>query len=292
MNARTKEISSAFLNSFSGDGVILCLLAIVLMGVNWGLESKKWQILMRKAEEISFVRAFMAVLSGLTLAVFTPNRIGEYGGRLLFVTPANRISSIAITVVGSISQTVVTIVAGLLALPIFMEQNQYINDPLFWMLFFIDIILIVAIIYAFFNLKVIYQIVSQVQLLKKFNRHLRIIVRYQWKGLLVALAYSTLRYCVFSTQYWLLMKMFGLPIDLGTALLVIPVIFLIQTALPSIAIAELGIRGNVALNLLLPYTNQSISVLGATFSLWFLNLIIPAVFGFFVTLKKDFFNNS
>ena len=46
-----------------------------LMVVNWGIEARKWQLVIRRLQPISFFRSFKATFSGTTLAFFTPNRM-------------------------------------------------------------------------------------------------------------------------------------------------------------------------------------------------------------------------
>ncbi len=57
-----------------------------------GIEAIKWQIALRPVQSISFTRAFKAILAGTCIASFTPNRVGEYLGRMLFVDPGNKIT--------------------------------------------------------------------------------------------------------------------------------------------------------------------------------------------------------
>ena len=58
---------------------------IVMVFINWGLEARKWQVLLEPIQKMSFIRAFKSVLGGLALSLNTPNRMGEYGGRILYV---------------------------------------------------------------------------------------------------------------------------------------------------------------------------------------------------------------
>ncbi|MEX2590199.1 MAG: hypothetical protein WD334_08335, partial [Chitinophagales bacterium] len=68
------------------EGNVLFLLgALFLMPVNWILESLKWKMLMQRIEPLTFTNSFRSVLSGVTFTMFTPNRIGEYAGRFLFL---------------------------------------------------------------------------------------------------------------------------------------------------------------------------------------------------------------
>src|SRR5882672_7911549 len=66
--------------------------------LNWGIEARKWQLLMRPLEKISLARSFKAILAGLALALNTPNRIGEYGGRILYVHEGHRIQAVSLTI--------------------------------------------------------------------------------------------------------------------------------------------------------------------------------------------------
>ena len=90
-----------------------------LMGVNWALESKKWQIAMKPVQPIRFLRAFKAVLAGTCIASFTPNRVGEYLGRMLYVNSGNKLLSIAPTILCSMSQMLVTLIAGTVGIALF-----------------------------------------------------------------------------------------------------------------------------------------------------------------------------
>ena len=69
---------------------------ISLVFVNWGIEARKWQVLLRTLQPVSFFTAYKSVLSGVTLSINTPNRIGEYGGRILYVQEGKRIKAISL----------------------------------------------------------------------------------------------------------------------------------------------------------------------------------------------------
>jgi hypothetical protein len=86
------------------------------MFINWGLETIKWEKMMRPLETISFNNAFKAVLAGCSITMITPNRIGEYGGRILFVAKENRIKAISISILSGISQLIITFLIGCMGL--------------------------------------------------------------------------------------------------------------------------------------------------------------------------------
>src|SRR5690606_23175243 len=80
-----------------------------------------------KVEKISTWKAVESVFCGLTIALFTPNRIGEYGGRVFFLSPRKRIIGVVSMSVGAVGQMVVTNVLGSLALLWFVSSFLEIN---------------------------------------------------------------------------------------------------------------------------------------------------------------------
>src|SRR5438105_1258211 len=88
------------------------IFVVLLMIMNWSVEAFKWKISVRSIQRIPFITALQAVFSGLSFSVSTPNRVGEYLGRLLYMKEGNRLKTISITIVGSISQLIITLIAG------------------------------------------------------------------------------------------------------------------------------------------------------------------------------------
>jgi hypothetical protein len=110
---------------------------VFLMILNWGIESKKWQLLVNHVQRFDFTRAFKSVLAGCGVTMLTPNRIGEFGGRILFVAEEHRIKAISLSLVGSLSQLLVTLVmgcTGLLYLRFLShtDGNSRVVLPEFW----------------------------------------------------------------------------------------------------------------------------------------------------------------
>ena len=121
-------------------------LVILLALVNWGIEARKWQVLLKPLQSIRFLRAYRSVLSGLALSLNTPNRMGEYGGRILYVKEGSRLKAISLSIAGSISQLIITLAlgcAGLVYLIYFSNlQTEYVMGlSLYWIKFLLLIVL-------------------------------------------------------------------------------------------------------------------------------------------------------
>ncbi len=105
------------------DNYFTILIVFIMMFLNWFLESLKWRFMISKIEAISLFQSFRAVFSGITVSAFTPNRVGEYAGRVFCLEKADRMQAVLITVIGSMAQLLTTIFFGLLGilfLPTFM----------------------------------------------------------------------------------------------------------------------------------------------------------------------------
>ena len=126
------------------------LLVMTLMLVNWSVEAFKWKYLIGKVEEVTFFKAYQAVLTGISISSFIPNRVGEFFGRIYILKTASRIEGILITVVGSMSQLLITILAGTAALLIFIPKylsgsgfgHGYLYDSVVILVIALDVILL------------------------------------------------------------------------------------------------------------------------------------------------------
>ena len=103
--------------------MILNLIAVfILMIVNWGIEAFKWKLSVQKIQRLTFFTSFKAILSGTSFSVSTPNRVGEYLGRILYMSEGNRLKAISLTIAGSMSQLIITLFMGMLGFIMLQEQ--------------------------------------------------------------------------------------------------------------------------------------------------------------------------
>jgi hypothetical protein len=77
----------------------------------------------------------------------------------------------------------------------------------------------------------------------------------------------------------LFLKIFGVVASWQILLCLIAVLFMMMAMIPTIALAELGIRGKLSLELFGLVTTQQLSVLAASAGIWVVNLIVPAMLG-------------
>lgn len=271
------------------DGNIFYLLAcILLMPINWILESKKWQILSRNFEAQSLSQSIKTVLGGVVCSLFSPARIGEYGGRVLFVKAENNWRAATATMVGSLSQLVVVLSLGSLGLiswwAYYSGFNQYSLTALY-LLWFCFTMLGLSV---YFHVDTFINIIKRVKYFNRFRRFyegLSVLEGYTQLDLTKTLSYSFVRYSVYTFQYLLLLLFFGIDIGLFPSISGISTIFFIQTGVPLPPMWDLFARGPVAIKIWGAYGANELSVLVATFSLWAINLILPSLLGLVFIVK-------
>lgn len=259
-------------------------LVIAFVFVNWGMEARKWQLLMKTLQPMSFITAYKSVLCGVTLSLNTPNRMGEYGGRILFVKEGNRIKAITLSMAGGMAQLIITMLMGCLGLIYLLTgmdvSNMLMGISVFWIRIFLygSIFGTVVFIFFFFKLGILVRLLEKLPFAEKFSKYINILETFEAKILLRLLSISFFRYIVFVLQYIFMLQLLHVEQNVWTGFWIITVMFWILAIIPSFAIAELGIRGTVA-KTLFSYSLNTIGILTATFGIWFVNLFIPALIG-------------
>lgn len=266
-----------------------------LMIVNWGIEAKKWQLSVASIYKISFSKAFRAVLSGVAFSVSMPNRIGEYLGRVLHMPDGNRLKSISVTVVGSISQLYVTILSGIAGM-IFLKKQliQYdlVNEIGFRLLIACLLLLLLFLTVIYFRIAVIEKFFENqvthsrylylIESLRTFN------VQLLWHILLL----SFLRYLVFLLQYFLMFSLFNVDLPFAIVWSVVSILFLVLAVVPTIALVEVGLRGEISLRLMGMFTGNSLGISLTSVTIWFINLVLPALVGSILILGIKVFKRK
>lgn len=276
------DLWQSFLAGLSTKKLPFLILVLVLMPFNWAVETFKWLQLIRSFSQIPYFKAFAAILSGITVSLVTPNRIGEYGGRVLLIEPEHNWKAVIATAVGNLSQFIVLCSCGTLGLIYFASRFLEWPESAATQLLLLGITLIAIVLFFYLNIGLLVPLIQKNPYFKEkegFLDQLLVLEHYSKKLLLSTLLFSLLRYATYSLQYYLILQFFGLDIEFWTAISGIASIFLIQTSVPLPPLMGLLARGDIALFVWGYFTVNDISILAATFSLFIINLCIPALVG-------------
>lgn len=268
---------------------------IALMLLNWVLEAYKWRLLVSHIERISFWKSLKAIFSGITIAIFTPNRVGEYGGRIFHLQKADRINAALLTIVGSYAQLVVTLVTGIFATIFFLPEYVGIGPitPMQYNLIGILMVgLCVSLVILFLNTRLLTTIINWLPIPSKY-RHYAEVFEYHSSGTLWKVFLASLgRYAVFTFQFYLLLRVFNVDISYLSAMMMVSMTYFVMTAVPTIAITELGVRGSIAVYFLGMLSTNVTSIFLASSMLWLINLAVPALIGVTFIFQLKFFRKS
>ncbi len=286
--------------SFTGTGSWRLWVVLLLSIVNWGIEARKWQVLVRPIQRVGLFKALKAVLSGLALSLFIPNRVGEYFGRMLYMEEGNRLRSIALSVVGGFSQLIVTLLAGTVGL--LYLQNHALNNTehlqglsVIWLkgLLFVIGGGSLFLLFIYYKLSLLVTLLEKIPFISKYRFFIESLESFHWKELTRILTLSIGRFIVFILQYLLMLSIFNVTIEPIAAAWTICVLFLVLAIIPTIPMAEVGLRGEASIRLFGLYSGNTIGILCTAGGIWLINLIIPALAGsLFILGVKLFKKNS
>ncbi len=288
-----RELWAEFVQQLGGAGWWWLPLAVVLMPLNWVAETLKWQPYVHRYQPLSLWQGLRGVFAGISLTMFTPHQLGEYGGRLLYVQPEHRWKAIMINVVGSWAQYLVSVLAGVVGALVFLAHQLTLPAAMLRYGALVAGIGLPLLLFGYFQIRRLLPWARRIPLLHRlrpFVRDVHILQTFRQRDLWRIFGWAALRYVIFASQYYFLLQFFGIPADILAAYAGIGTIFLVQTIVPLPAIMGLLLRGNIALFVWSQFGANEVSALAATFTLWIINLILPALVGtfslFYVNIPK------
>jgi len=252
------------------DFILPLLLAGLLTVLNLSFESKKYRSLFGQ-DQMGFNQSMRSVLAGMSVGIWTPNRAGEFLGRMKYAPEGSAKRAIGATLSGSLIQGLVTLLMGAIGalyfqFPIVLELSAY------WY----------AVVLVFLGLSV-FLMIKKGPIYALREKYFRV-TSYQ---IGLAACYAVLRYLVFSTQFVILLLAFGFQGDLIQAFTGVFVLYAIQTYLPGSLLSELGVREVLAVFLFAPYFGNDIGAALAAFCLWVLNIGLPiTAWSFYASLRR------
>ncbi len=262
---------------------------VLLLFFNWGFEALKWKFLASKVERISYWESYKGVLSGVTISIFAPFKMGEYIGRSLHLNPDNRISASVLSVYGSMVQLFITVLLGGLSLIYFLWKFSLLD---FQWIILISISLLIANALLFLSLifpSILLKVLNKTPLPEKWKKYFNVLAEFEIGDLIVwAILVSMARYFVFSLQFYICLLIFNVDLPLIDGLVIVAISFYALSFLSLSALMELGAtRTAITLFLLETYMKSTGELIPAAASgvwmastiIWLINLAFPAIIG-------------
>ncbi|HXB42192.1 MAG TPA: lysylphosphatidylglycerol synthase domain-containing protein [Bacteroidia bacterium] len=285
-------IAQRLYNSYSSENVQslkeifssgnLLILASLLLLLNWGIEIKKWSVITKPIEKISFGKAWQSVWTGVCIGNLTPGRVGEFAGRILFFSPDVRAKVATSHFVCGITQLIVTIVAGCAGLVFY---SSGLNMGTYIVTLSLEIILLLFLIIILLRINKVITWLLNLSKLKKFNFEG---LSYSRGMLLKLIGLSVIRYFVFSAQFYLLLVACGVHGGFPELAAAISIMYLVLSTIPMISFIEIAVRAYVVVILFGSFNQNDWQLTAASTLLWFINIAVPSVIGYIFILKNNF----
>ena len=122
-----------------------------------------------------------------------------------------------------------------------------------------------------------------------YPKYIDVFSFYSVKELFYVFLLSNFRYLVFTTQFFILLNTFDNDILYLEAIPLITIMLLFVSIIPTIVFTELSVRGSVAVFLFGMITSNTIAVFSATFIMWIINFVFPALIGTVFVFSLKFF---
>src|SRR5690606_23666687 len=223
----------------SGNSAFL-IFALLLMPLNIGTEILKWKILVSSAQPTSLRQAVKSYFAGIAISLITPNRIGEYPGRILFLKRKNTLRLVSVSVLGAFAQFIALFFTGMAGL---IYYN--IHFPGSWqkLILVFCVLMLLFSGFIFFRFEIIARKMERFKKLRRFQTYSYLMRRFTLREQFFILGLSLFRLCILALQYLVLLRWMQISLTAFTGIFLSALYFWAIAVVPSMALAELGIRG-------------------------------------------------
>lgn len=289
-NQSSQDVFEFYQIHISSVTVLLILITLLLMLVNWALEAQKWRLILSRSYKLTFLQSLKAIFSGNTTGIFTPNRLGAFIGRVLHLPEGYRAEGTVTTWVGNAAQFVATLLFGSIG-----AFCYYVNDTFQWnfdtnfslirsSFFYVSLLVALGAVFGYFLSGYVVKWISQINFLSKFLDNLEQVNSFSFSQLTLYLTLSIVRYLVFILQFFTLFKAFNIILPFFDVFVYVGVLYLAIAFLPTL-FGKLGVRESVLIVLLAHLPYSELQIISASFTLWLINTILPALIGSFLILN-------
>ncbi len=259
---------------------------LLLQIVNWTFEAMKLKFLLFKHNPISISDSLKAVYIGNFTALITPERVGNFLGRVLVIKENKKLTTI-LTIYGNSCQLFVTIIMGMFGFSAILlsdlkfEILQNFETAVLALFYFLFALVLFV---ALFNLKWL-KIFNKINIFKNWTDNLKQLKYVSNSTKISVLGFSFLRYFTFTLQFYLLGVGFDLGLSFSQLIIYLCLLFGVITLLPSLLPGNLGTKEAFSI-FLLGGGVMAIQFSIICFVVWFINVGLSALVGGVILLAK------
>lgn len=281
--ANNPELSFSHFIQFTSKNDVFSPATITLLLIftlfNWFFEILKWQKLVSVVQNISFKDAIKQSLGALTVSLFTPNRIGEYGAKALYYHYSTRKKILLVNLINNMLQMSITVTLGFIGCILF-ARTYHVNlnyEGIVKLAIFLSCIAVffgIGISKNWFRIK-----------RGSINKTRTFFTEFPKDKLILGWILSFLRYTIFSLQFYVFIMLFNINISYLEAMVIITTMYFLASIIPSIFIFDVVVKGSIAVYLFSFLGIHPISILCIVTLMWLLNFAIPSCLGSFYVIN-------
>lgn len=260
------------------------------MPIVWALEAIKWRYVLSEYTRISFWRSWRSVWYGVVAGHLTPNRIGEPIGRLALIEPEARGKAGLLAIWCSFTQQMATLLFGLIGIVWWLSVKDFNLLPSSipgWLIIAVVLLWIIFLLFGIFRINWLSRWVEHFHWVQKLLHSERLNFRVRFSTYLVVQLISILRYVVFSTQYVILLRLFGVEAALFDLYAIVALTYFFTSLIPTFSASEVGVKTGFAIWFAAMVSDNALGVTAASLILWVLNLAIPALIAVWFPWKGE-----
>lgn len=257
----------------------LALISLSILSLlNWFFEILKWQTLAHHVSKISLKEATAQSLAALTASLPTPNRFGEYGAKAMYYPHQAREKIVVLNLLGNIAQMTITCIFGIIGL-LFVLGNFQLHLNYIYLLFgFVGFVTLI------FLLPIMLRHQKLHDIRKMLQRWFDHIATFSPRAHLKVLGFALTRYLIFSFQFYYLLLLFGVQLNVFAAFVTIFSMYFLSSIIPSIFIFDIVVKGGVALFLFAFIGVPDAVILSVVTLMWISNFVLPSIAGAYYVL--------
>lgn len=269
---------------FAGVGLFFLIGVVLLMFFQWFLEAYKWKLMLKPLVAVGLIQSLRTIFSGIAFSIVTPNRFGEFAGRILHLPAGTRLQGTAFTFIGNLAQLIITCVAGFFSLLVNQSTvrnslGQFGMGLTVEMLLLSTPFLVIGLLLLFFGSRYVVAQLMKFAFLQRYQGQFSQLATIPLRTLFLLMGLSAFRFVVFIVQYWILFQFVGIDFMLGTVFGYVSVMLLWLAIVPTFSVLELGLRWQFALVLFTPLSTNILGIAFVVTTVWMVNFILPALLG-------------
>jgi hypothetical protein len=268
------------------SGCFLLFIPIfLLIPINWFLEGLKWRIFLPESKRPDHFLTLKIIFAGVSCAILTPNRMGDFIGRGLVSPVEIREETVLATFMGNFCQFFVLLILGIPALfhlfPLLVTYgNRQMDFPgqllVLWSVLCISFLISYPLIFTRLG-----KWAQKWSLTAPWTEKFLTLSKIPLSNFILGISIALLRYLVFSFQYYLVLILWGVQLNIYELYIGLAGLYLFQTIIPLPPFYSLIVRGEASILIWGIWAVPPVTAMTASYLLFFFNLFIPACIGFF-----------